>query len=154
MEVRRATHDDANALAVLGAFMHSESPRYRHLDFEPQKVIDMTHALLDNEYAVVLVVEHEGFIVGMFAGIVAQHYFCFQLYSSDIVFYVAPEHRGSRAGVMLLREWERVIAEDGRVVESVIGVSADIDPDRVCGLLERLGYRQRGHIMVKSHVRS
>lgn len=153
MEIRAARDDakDATQLLELGRLAWMESPRYQHLSYEPERALEFTEALLRNEWAIVLVVVDGEQIVGVLAGIVAPYFFAQQLYASDVFFYVRSDYRGGGAAVALLAEWEHLLKTDGRVTESVLGISSEIDSERTRKFYEKLGYRMAGYMMVKSH---
>lgn len=155
MPVRPATDKDIEALVELGQRAHAESPRYRDVKFNRKRALEFVEQLVFNEWALVLVAEDDGEIVGSLAGFVTPHYFSAQLYASDVFFFVDQAHRGGTIGTRLLREWDRVLTTDGRVAESVLGISSEIgDMKRTRKLYKRLGYTTRGYLMVKQHVKS
>lgn len=152
MLIRKATVADVEALVALGKMGHEESPRYAHMSFDVERAVDFTEHVLENPWTLVLVAENdEHEVVGMLAGVVAPYFFAKALYASDVVFYVHPDYRGKTLGVQLLKEWDRVMSEDGRIVESTLGISSEISSDRTRALYEKLGYRAAGHLMVKQY---
>lgn len=153
MEVRFATHEDVGALVELGREAHAESPRYARLEYAPSKVEDTARALLDNPYAIILIAEYRSKAIGVFAGMVVEHFFSNERYACDLILYVKQSHRGSSAAVRLLREWERAL-EDADVSEFGLGISSEVNPERTRRLYERLGYRAAGYIMVREVSKS
>lgn len=153
MKIRPATDADIAQLVELGRLAHAESPRYCGVKFSKKRAREFATMLVFFEWALVLVAEADGHVVGALMGVVAPHCFSSQLYASDIFFYVEPAHRGSTVGARLLREWERLLVADGRVKESALGISSEIgDIERTRKLYEKLGYRTAGYMMVKQHV--
>ncbi len=152
MLIRDAKLEDVPALVQLGKLAHNESPRYAHIKFDANAAADTTASLLQNQWALVLVAELDGEIVGCMAGMVMPYFFSRDYYGSDFFFYVAEGSRGRAAGVRLLARWDEILRADGRVVESSLGISSEIATDRTVELYERLGYRKAGHLMVKRYV--
>lgn len=121
--------------------MHAESPRYRDLGFSAEKVNALALVLIRMPgQGGVLVAEADGKIVGMFAFHVGQHFFSDDTYASDVVMYLRPEHRGGSLFPRLVKAFEAWADEYG-VKEKLLGVSAEIDSQRVVAVLERLGYK-------------
>lgn len=151
MEIRTATPDDVEQLVMLGRWAHAESPRYRGIEFDVERAKDFAHAMLRNPWAAFIVADDAGVLVGAFGGIVVPHFFSDERYASDVFMYVVPERRGSYVAVRLLRRWEAILRNDGRVRESLLGISSEVASDRTRNLYKRLGYRDAGYLMVK-HV--
>lgn len=147
MIIRRAAIEDLDALIALGAAMHAESPRYSRLPFSEERVRAIAEHVISQGIALVAVSAMGG-IVGMLAGIVSQHWFSTALIASDLVFYVAPEHRGGRAFFRLVREFEYQAAERG-ASEVQIGLSTEVNTEAAAGCCERLGFRRGSVGMVK-----
>lgn len=155
MEIRTATASqrDLVQLVELGRLAWLESPRYSHLKYDGMRAWAFTEALMHNERAIVLVATDGDQIIGVLAGIVTPYFFAPELYASDIFFYVRSDYRGGGAAKELLHEWDRLMETDGRVTESVLGISSEINSDRTRKFYERLGYRCAGYLMVKRHVK-
>ena len=65
-------------------------------------------------------------------------------FGQDAWLFVLPEHRGSRAGAMLLDAMERVCTEAG--APFLLAVVNDKDLDRKEALFRRRGYRPMGRL--------
>jgi len=140
--IRRAIRDDIPAIIEMARDMHSESPRYRVLGFEPEKINALAlHLMLNKGAGGVLVAEKEGRLVGMFAFHVGQHFFSNDTFASDVVMYVRPEHRGGFVFPRMVRAFE-AWADEYLVAEKLLGVSAEIDSQQTIAVLERMGYAQ------------
>jgi len=140
--VRKATHNDVQALLVMGHAMHAESPRFAPLDYSEGKVRRLIFRLLEVPRAGgILVAEAEGKMVGMMAFFVAEHFFGGDMFASDMVFYVAPEHRGGSAFFRLLAAFE-AWATDLGAKELVLGTSTGVNHERTVKALEHVGYVQ------------
>lgn len=85
----------------------------------------------------------EGEAVGMIAGSITPYFFSRGAVASDFVWYVKPEHRGSRAAVKLLKAFKSWATEKG-ASQLYMGVTTNISADRTGDLLQRLGFEHVG----------
>lgn len=141
--IRHATVDDIPELVRMGYTMHQES-RYAELDFDPEMYAGAL--LYANAQGLVFVAEADGKLVGGFAGRIAEYFFGRDTFSHDLMTYVRPEYRG-RTGWLLIKRYLAEAKASG--VKSIyIGESADILPQRVRKLYERLGFTPAGNSYV------
>jgi GNAT superfamily N-acetyltransferase len=138
--IRPYAATDLERVLELGAMMHAES-RYASLDFDPDKLVDLSDAVLTNPAYLCLVAEEEGEVVGLIVGYVIPHWFGNDLTSGDLAVYVAPEHRKGMIGVKLVKAYTAWAKSMG-VKEPMLGVSAGITPARIGDLYKRLGYTE------------
>lgn len=149
--IRHATEADLPAMVEMGRALHDESPRYQHMSFNPDKLRRLFHSLqgtLLSKPGCVLVAEHEGHIVGMTVGIIAERWFSDDLYLSELTMYVRPEHRSGATFLRLVRSLERWAAGEG-VADLALGVSTEIHADATVRAYQALGYQLAGYSMVK-----
>lgn len=142
-KVRRAGSADIEPMIEMGRALHQESPRYRTMRYDPDKLRRVAARLqgtLLAEDGVMLVAEAGGQVVGMLVGILAERWFGPDRYATDLTVYVRPEHRGGTAFVRLVAAFEAWAREQG-VDEVDIGISTDIHAERTVHAYERLGYR-------------
>lgn len=146
LKIRQGDRDDIPALIELGGLMHKESPRFRGLDWDEDKLIQLGILLADQ--GGMFVAEKDNKVVGMILGMVTEHFFGRDLVASDLVVYVHPDHRGGTMVVRLLKKFEAwAYATGAKVI--VLGVSTEIKADRTGELYKRLGYRSTGVMAVK-----
>lgn len=146
VKVRPATEADIPMLVRLGARMHSESPRYAPLDYSPEKVAKVMASAIEQGGA--HVAESDGKIIGGIAGFVVEHWFGHDRMASDYAFYIAPEARGGRAALLLVRAFEEWAVSMG--VKSILpGVTTELDAPGVAAFYNRLGYRTYGSLFLK-----
>jgi GNAT superfamily N-acetyltransferase len=137
--IRLLTDDDLEEVLALGALMHEESV-FRHFDFDEEKCRNLIRRFTSNsDTHFACLSESGGVVTGMFAGSISEHYFGRDLIASDTLWYVLPEHRGSRAGLQLLRAFEKW-AKARNAAEIFVGVSTGLGMDRTGGMLQKLGY--------------
>ena len=137
--VRPMEPRDAQGSIELGYRMHQESV-YRDFDYDTNKVGRMLYHYSTNpDTHFMQVAEVDGELVGLFLGAISEHYFGTDRLASDTLWYVAPEHRGSRVGLDLLRAFEKW-GTSHKVAEICVGVSSGLSTDKTGTLLQKLGY--------------
>ncbi len=106
MKVRPATTDaDRMALFRLCVAFHKET-HFSEFPLNPMKVLNHLQWWTTHIDALALLAMHDtAGPVGFFLGKVAPPWFADDLTAIEDAFYVLPEHRGSRAAYMLVREF-------------------------------------------------
>ena len=138
--------DDVPTLIELGRVMHQESPRFRGLDYDEEKLMQLG-ANLVNQGGIFLA-EKDGKPLGMILGMVTEHFFGHDLMACDLAVYVHPDHRGGTLAVRLIKKYEAWAFSMGAKVITM-GVSTEVEADRTGQLYKRLGYRMTGVLAVK-----
>jgi GNAT superfamily N-acetyltransferase len=85
----------------------------------------------------------EGEAVGMIAGSVTPYFFSQGSLASDFVWYVKPEHRGSRTAIKLLQAFRSWAADHG-ASELYMGITTNISAGRTGDMLQRMGFEHVG----------
>jgi GNAT superfamily N-acetyltransferase len=149
-KVRIASLDDVPAIVSLGRVMHRESPRFSRFPFSAEKVDALVRGMISNPAGAVIFVaeERDQGIVGMFGGIVAEHFFTTKKFATDVAVFVVQAYRGGSAFARMLREFEAWAVDKG-VFEIAPGISTEVSPERTLALYEKKGYRLSGHMAVK-----
>lgn len=101
-EIRPATESDRLALFKLCVAMHEETD-FRNYTLNPQKMLHGIGFWMHNALLLVAVKDSE--LIGFFMGKVTQPWYSDDMAAVEDCFYVRPEHRGSRAGYLLVREF-------------------------------------------------
>jgi len=131
--------------------MHGESPHYRDYPFRGQKVADLCNLCLASPDWMCWIAYEKDNPIGFLACGAVEMLFSEQKTVDDLAFYVVPEKRGGSAGpkmLNILRQW----AELHQAAEIRMGVTTEIDNDRVSKFLERKGFRQSGTLMTQRMV--
>jgi len=103
--VRLAVEADRLPIFKLSVHMHQETD-FSSYHFDPQKAINNIGAWIHGgDERFLLVAEKDGVVVGMLFAALKRPWFGDDLLASEEVFYVQPEHRGSRAAYILMREF-------------------------------------------------
>lgn len=142
--ITHATQEDIPALLAMAAAMHAES-RFNVLDFDTQKMRPLFEHLASHENGCLLMAQRDGIAIGFVAAGIAQDFFGQSLMAFEYGVYVVPEHRGSMAGVQLVKTflcWARA-----RNVHYInMGVTTGVTTDRTGALYERLGAKKVGDL--------
>lgn len=105
IRIRGAQLDDLDALISLG-----ERARFESLNYFPPIERDISarvlEAVIENPNLGFAAIAEDDDPIGMIFGIIGQYPFSSVKYAIQTFFYVAPEHRGSRAAFLLLKAFE------------------------------------------------
>jgi len=144
--IRAATTDDIPRMVELGQAMHAESPEFRGIRFDADKLARVIAATMANPAGFVQVIERDGEVVGGMVAMATPHYFSPDMVACDLALFVSPEHRGGMAAARLLtsyRNWGKSLG----AAKVQLGVMAGIEAWMVEALCERLGARRAGVVM-------
>jgi GNAT superfamily N-acetyltransferase len=143
--IRRAELSDVEHLVLLAAEMHEES-RYSILTFDAKKMANFFIWAIQTDDNLVLVAETNGEIIGAFIGYVVEHVCSHDKIAGDYALYISPSHRGSTAGMRLLKsftEWARI--KDAVIIQP--GVTTGVHTEATAKLYEAAGYRRVGVVL-------
>jgi len=146
LKIRQGDTDDILSLIDLGRAMHEESPRFKDMDYDEEKLLNLGVNLA--EQGGIFLAEKNGKPVGMVLGMVTEHFFGHDLMATDLAVYVHPDHRGGTLVVRLIKKFEAWAFSMGAKIVSM-GVSTEVDAERTSQLYKRLGYRMTGCLAVK-----
>ncbi len=143
--VRRATPEDAAVIDTMLRAMAQESPIYRVMPIDDRKLADyIAKAIRSSDHAVLLHESAAG-IDGVYIGMLVQQFFTFETTAMDVLFYVRPERRGSRAAVRLFRAFKAWAKASG--AKSIqVGTMTGIDPARTAKFYRGMGLSEIGGI--------
>lgn len=144
--IRNATHDDIPRMVELGQQMHAESPNFRGMRFDADKLADAMRCAIDSPAGFARLAERDGMVIGGLVAMAVPHYFSSDSVACDLALFVAPEHRGGMAAARLVaayRDWGRALG----VAKVQLGVMTGVAPEAVEGLCIRLGARRAGVVM-------
>jgi RimJ/RimL family protein N-acetyltransferase len=137
------SEQDIEPMIEMGAAMHAESA-FASLDYSWDKCRKLGHRYIQNpDVNFGVVAESDGKTVGMLMGYITDYYFGNDRIACDILWYIDPDYRGSRAAIKLLRAFQHWAKEQG-ASEVCIGVSTAVEFERTGLLLQRLGYTHVG----------
>ena len=127
--------------------LHRESPHYCKFPFSIEKTSKIAQHVINMGGGFMATLD--GMPIGMAAGILAEHFFSYEMYATDITIYVKPEHRGGTAAIRLIKALEKWAFDNG-AKEVILGVSTQISSPRTVCLYERLGYKIQSSALYKS----
>jgi GNAT superfamily N-acetyltransferase len=139
--IRAATVEDLPRLVELGRLMHAES-RFRSIEFVPEK-LDHTLRKLMAGAGCVFVAEHNGALVGGFAGIASEYFFSHERAAYDFALFVEPTRRGGIVAAALIRAFVAWGKRAG-IRHFECGVSTGVHPEQTGKLFEALGFVRQG----------
>ena len=113
-----------------------------------QEDVETTFFLWVNRELPLLLLEHEGNVVGCLGGNLSPHWFDYTtIIFNEMIWYVLPEHRKSGGGLMLIRAMEKHCKKIN-VVKMSMGHTHSVMPEELrklffgCGI----GYVLAGHL--------
>jgi len=145
--IRDLTHDDLPQLLELAREMHRTGV-YAAYPMDEARVAYILTRLIEVPEALSIGYESNGELVGAFVGEIVQDLWVDVRVAADHAFYVREADRGSRAGVMLLRAFEKWANENGADVLRPV-VYAGVDNQTVNNVLQRMGYESAGTVHKK-----
>jgi GNAT superfamily N-acetyltransferase len=145
--LRPLTLDDLPQLLELAREMHSKGVYAAYPMDEARVAYILSHLILIDD-AFTYGYQLDDQLIGAFVGEVVQDLWVDVQIGVDHAFYVRESHRGSRAGVLLLRTFEAWAIEKGADVLRPV-VYAGVDNPTVEGLLTRMGYASAGTVHKK-----
>lgn len=144
--IRTATFDDVPDLVELGRAMHAESPRYREMTFDADRLAETLHGVIAAGGFARVVQTEDGSLVGGLVAVLVPHWASDDLTSCDLALFMAPEARGSIAPARLLNQYAQW-ARDRGARQIMLGVMTGVSVPQTVALCERLGWRQAGVVM-------
>jgi len=147
--IRTATIEDIDRLLELGRMFHAESPEYRDISFDDNKVRQVLTSMIENpQIGVIFVVTQSDRIVGGIVGMLTEYWFSDEKFATDLAVFVDPTTRhGVIASklVIALRIWAAKMGAR----ELKMPITAGINTDGVARLYDALGMRSVGQTFVK-----
>ena len=136
--IRPMQKEDIPTLIDMGREFHAESPIYNIYTFEEQKLYELGLHILNDINSICLVYDKDG-IQGMMAGCIYEQYFSYDTTAAELFLFANKDKRGALIGKRLVTAFE-LWASSMNAMEVCVGVSAGINPDRIVGFYEKMGY--------------
>ena len=127
------------------AFSMQQETDFQAVPFSADKLaLSVMRMVVDNPRGFgVIAYTDEGAPAGMMAGGVSDYMFSHGSVANDYVWFVLPEHRGSRTALKMLNMF-KVWARANGATELYVGVTSDVSKDRTGELLQRVGFDHVG----------
>lgn len=143
--IRPATPSDVAAIVALGRHLHAESPRYRGLDYDAEKVARQAAEAVGHGYMLVA----GDPVIGMACANLAAYLHSDALFGLDLVMYVHPDHRGRRIAADLVAGLEAIVGRHG-AREMLLTISHGSNNRAVERFYRTLGYERVAVTVAKS----
>lgn len=152
MEVRLICESDIEPLIELAAHMHRCSPVYSEIPFSEAMMRGWFMAAVEKPESFFCAVARKGEeLVGVMLACASPLFFSDRMLASEMGFFVYERFRGSRAALMLVKEYERW-AEKLNCVFVDVSVSVGINDAHAIRFYERQGYKSCGAVLRKGGV--
>jgi GNAT superfamily N-acetyltransferase len=148
----RLARDEADIAAMIemGRALHTES-RFRVYPYDEARLRQAGHLALTKGNPGAIMAELNGAPIGMAVVVAGEHFFSAAKTATAQLLYVAPDHRGSRAAILLLKALRRWAHEAG-VADLHVNNTTAIDAARTDRFLRKMGFRQTGRNYVLEGV--
>ena len=141
MSIRVATVSDIPAIVEMCRACHDESPVFSHLSFSVERVAETMSVFITESCGAVFIAEKNDQIIGFSVVCAASHWSSTDLIAEEEMIYIRPEHRGGFAIARLIsamNAWADI--KGAKYLFS--GCITGIEPEKVAGLYERLGFHR------------
>ncbi|WP_262696462.1 GNAT family N-acetyltransferase [Kordiimonas aquimaris] len=147
LQIRQATLNDIDDLMVQAELFHAESS-YKNIPINQDKLRGFYKAQVILETSLILVAYQGKQLVGHFVAHIYDFYFSEERSAADLILYVTPEKRGSRAALTFIRQYHEWCTVNG-VVDASLSISTDINPGKTSRFYSKLGFPLAGHLHKK-----
>lgn len=144
--IRKADIKDIPKLVEIGRLFHSESEHFSKCSYSPIKVIAFLEGLLNNDEALLNVIEKDGEIIGGMAAVIFQEWYSVERLATDICVFILPEYRGSSMAAEMIEKYKEWAKGRGAVY-SLLSVGSGINMERTQQFYEKLGARYIGPLL-------
>lgn len=120
--------------------VHGESPRLSRHAFSHKQATHTVYGLLAHKASFMGVAYLNGELIGGMGGIISPELTSDALVATELLLYVYPQYRGSRAALMLVRAFE----EWAKPYDMQAGSSLGIDDRKAISFYEHLGFQRIG----------
>lgn len=143
--IRRATPGDIETLTEFGGELWQESPRFRRMTFNPDKVRAMLSSLIDSPRGLVIVDELDGAVSGAMVAAASEHWAANDLVAFDLALFVRQDKRGGMVAADLLRAYAAWCVQIG-AAQGNAGISTQIHPEQSARLYRAVGFAEVGPV--------
>jgi L-amino acid N-acyltransferase YncA len=143
MFVRLALEEDVDAIIAMSKINAQTRPT---LKFNEARARATFQSYIDNASPTFWVCEENREVIGFFVGEFRAHYAFDGLFTVQDVLFVRPERRGSRAAVLLMKNfiaWSKRLGAN----EIIGGNDNEFNSDRTAQFLEHFGFERVGFAM-------
>lgn len=145
--IREAKLTDIDDLLDQAEQFHAESS-YKHIPINSDKLRSFYQTQVTLKTSLLLVAYQDDQLIGHFVAHIYDFYFSDARSAADLIFYVIPEKRGSRAAVSFVRRYQRW-CQANKVVDASLSISTDIKTEKTSRFYSKLGFPLAGHLHKK-----
>ena len=144
MKVRLADEDDFHSIVEM-ARMNMEETR-PEIEFDEDVAYATCYQYLDTASPTIYIAERDAEPIGFLLADMYSYRAANGIFTTQEVLFVRPEHRGTRAAVLLMKtliDWSKQLGAK----EIVGGNDNEFQSDRTARFLEHFGFKRVGHAM-------
>lgn len=144
--IREMNRNDITTILEMGKVMH-DTTSYKDTDWCPLKVAELCINLIKQPHMQAWIAETSGEPVGMFFGIINEHYFGSTLKSNDLLLYVIPKHRSGSHAYRLVNAYIEWAQSNGVQREQIgLGITTEVGEESIDKFYIRMGFERTGRI--------
>lgn len=148
-QTRPCIREDFESMLEMAKQMHQESPVYKDLPLDLNKLLELGEmSLLYPDSITLLVSETDGVLTGMLGAVATQEYFGPAITTCDLFLYVRPDKRGSLASFRLIKKYVKW-AESLHATRISLGITTGILLEETGKLFEAAGFSPAGHLFTR-----
>lgn len=147
MIVREATYADIPHGLAIGALNHAESI-WRDRPYDPVKLeATARQAIDDPDWLALVATLDNGQVIGYMIAFLTEFFFNKDKQACDLLVFVSPGHRGSRAALRLIRAYKAWAKSQG-AREAILGLRIGTNLERTGRFYRKIGFHQEVPIYV------
>jgi len=148
-KVRRAEPNDLHDCIYIGKKFATEAG-YSSLKVNVEKAEATFWNSIERDDVLLLIVESEGQVVGLFLAMLAPAFFTDQLLGVELMWYVLPEYRGKLGDtpIRVLDEYEKWAKAGGATMINMVNIDL-LNGEKVAKIYKSKGYRLAENTFVK-----
>ena len=149
VEVREADSNDLHDVIYIGKKFAREAG-YSRLKVDTEKSEQVFWNSLEREDTLLLVLEFEGQVVGVFFAMLAPAFFTNDLVGVELMWYLLPEYRGKvgSEALSMLDRYEIWAKERGATMVNMVNIDM-LNGKKVAAIYEKRGYTLRENTFIK-----
>jgi hypothetical protein len=146
--IREATEEDVFDITILIKQFVKSSGYFDVLGFDTEKVIASTEDVILNENFLVLVLTKDEHVEGVFSALLTESMFSRNLQTTELIWYVSPEARGTKKSLEMLEMYETWSKEKGAALCGMSNLEK-VDPKKTASIYKSMGYHVVENTFVK-----
>ena len=148
-KIRKAVAEDLHDCIYIGKRFAKESG-YEKLKVNVEKAEATFWSAIEREDTLLLVVESEGQVVGVFLAMLAPAFFTDVILGVELMWYVLPEYRGKLGDtpIRILDEYEKWAKAGGASMINMVNIDL-LNGEKVAKIYKAKGYRLTENTFVK-----